>query len=77
MLVVVAEWGSTSTGTETEVSGDPLVEALRRAVAIMRAHIQSLELTIEACKGEYPDGAAYRQAEIDDLEVAIAVLERA
>ena len=43
----------------------------------MRAHIQSLELTIEACKGEYPDRAAYRQAEIADLEVAIAVLERA
>lgn len=72
----MAERGSPSTRTAAAVSADPLAEALRRAVATMRAHIQSLELTIEACKGEYPDRAAYRQAEIDDLEVAIAVLER-
>lgn len=50
--------------------------ALRRAVSHIRRSIESMERTIAACKDQYPDRAAHWQAEIDDLKLAIAVLER-
>lgn len=52
------------------------LEALQRAVSHIREWIHSMEQTIEACHVEYPDRAAYWQGHIDDLHVAIAVLER-
>ena len=53
---------------------DDLAKALQRAVSHIRQTIEAMEQTIAVCS---PDGAAYWQGHVDDLRVAIAVLERA
>ena len=54
-----------------------LMGALQRSVSHIRESIESMELTIDACRDRHPDRAAYWQAKVHDLRVAIAVLERA
>ena len=60
--------------TTTDSGIIDLMGALQRSVNHIRQTIEAMEQTIAVCG---PDHAAYWQAKVDDLRVAIAVLERA